>query len=170
MRTLRDINSHILDMSKSTWVDSAGKERTFDPATWKKDLEELVDQKATLKSRTYYDPNAQPREWLWWVRYDPPSCREFNIAKHSLPASPVIVDRDPYWPEGFNADTNGYFIYGDLVLMKRPYADHLKDEIQKVKMSKGSTKALQAEFEATAAAEGAGLKDSDKEGLERSFS
>jgi len=167
MRTLRDINSHILDMSKSAWTDAAGKARTFDPATWKQDLKELLDQKATLTKKTYYDPNSKPKEWLWWVRWDPPSCREFQVARVSLPAQPVIVDRDPYWPEGFDYDASGYFIHGDLVLMKRPYVDHLKEEIEKVKRGKGATKALQDEFEEMTKREGVELDERTKESLNK---
>lgn len=168
MRTLRDINSHILDMSKSTWVDAAGKERTFDPATWKKDLQEIVDQKATLKTKTYYNPSTNKKDRLWWVRWDPPRYREFQTAKVSLPASPVSVDRDPYWPEGFEAENaSGYFVHGDLVLMKRPYVDHLKEEIEKVKRGKGATKALQDEFEEMTKREGVELDERTKESLNK---
>ena len=169
MRTLRDINSHILDMSKSSWVDEAGKEHTFDPATWRQDLDGIIAQKSTVTKKVYYDPGSKPKEWLWWVRYDPPKCREFQIAKVSLPAKPVTVDRDPYWPEGFEYDTSGYFIHGDLILMKRPYTDQLKDEIAKVKQSQGSTKALQNEFDEMTRRAGGELHDIDKQGLERTF-
>jgi len=165
MRTLRDINSHILDMSKSTWVDADGKERSFDPATWKKDLDDILNQKATLATKTYYDPNTNKKDRLWWVRWDPPKCREFQTAKVALPAKPVTVDRDPYWPEGFEYDTNGYFIHGDLVLMKRPYIDHLKDEIEKVKRSQGSAKALMDEFRDVAKEAGVALTGKAAEDL-----
>jgi len=165
MRTLRDINSHILDMSKSTWVDESGAEKTFDPKTWKADLEDIVSQKSSLTKRTYYDPNSKPKHWLWWVRWDPPRCREFQVAKVSLPASPVTVDRDPYWPEGFEVDASGYFIHGDLVLMKRPYIDHLKEEIEKVKRGQGATKALQDEFDELTKREGVALDEKTKDSL-----
>ncbi len=167
MRTLRDINSHILDMSKSTWVDAAGKEKTFDAKTWKQDLDEIVNQKATITKKVYYDPNAKPKEWLWWVHWSPPLCRDFNMARVSLPAQAVTVDRDPYWPEGFTPDASGYFIHGDLVLMKRPYTDHLKEEIDKVKRGKGATKALQDEFEEMTKREGVALDERTKETLNK---
>lgn len=170
MRTLRDINSHILDMSKSTWVDAAGKERTFDPKTWKQDLADIVEQKATLKTKSYYNPNTNKKDRLWWVRWDPPRCREFNVAKVSLPASPVTADRDPYWPEGFTPESNGYFIHGDLVLMKRPYVDHLKEEIEKVKRGKGATQALQDEFEEMTKREKCELDERTKESLNKELS
>ena len=163
MRTLRDINQHILDMEKSTWVDADGKERKFDPATWKDDLKDIVEQKASLKTKTYYNPNGKPKEWLWWCRWNPPVNIAFQTAKVTLPAKPVTVDRDPYWPEGFEPNTEGYYIHGDLVLMKRPYVDHLKDEIAKVKRGKGGAKALMEEFRELTAREGVGLKGNEAE-------
>lgn len=165
MRSLRDINRQILDMTKSTWTDASGREHQFDQKTWKSDMQEIIEQRATLTTKTYYDPNSKPKEWLWWCRWDPPRNREFQAAKVTLPAKPVIVDRDPYWPEGFEADASGYFIHGDLVLMKRPYIDHLKDEIAKVKRSKGSAKALMEEFRELAAREGVGLTGQAAEDL-----
>lgn len=71
MRTLRDINSHILDMSKSTWVDASGAEKTFDAKTWKDDIKGLVSGAATLKTKKYIKPDAGPDYYIWWVRYDP---------------------------------------------------------------------------------------------------
>jgi len=168
MRTLRDINSHILDMSKSTFVGADGKEKTFNAATWKQDLEDLLAEKATLKSKTYYNPGSKPKEWLWWCRWNPPANLEFRTARDTLPARAVSVDRDPYWPEGFAASNEGYFLHGDLVLMKRPYKEHLQDEITKAKMSKGATKALQEEYEEMTKREGMGLTDEDRKRLGQS--
>ena len=136
MRTLRDINSHILDMAKSTWVDAAGVEHTFDAKTWKDDIKGLISGASTLKTKTYYDPNAKPDHWIWWVRYNAPRYLEFQTAKVTLPATAVSVDTDPYWPEGFEVDPSGYFVFGDLVLMKRKYVDHLKDEVARIKRSR----------------------------------
>ena len=166
MRTLRDINEHILDMSKSTWVDEGGAEHAFDPATWKKDLEDIIAEKSQLKTKTYYKPGSKPKDYIWWCRWNPPNNIEFRTARDTLPARAVCVDRDPYWPEGFAPDAgHGYFLHGDLVLMKRPYVEHLKDEIAKVKRSQGSAKALVDEFEEMTRREGMELKDEDKKRL-----
>lgn len=165
MRSLRDINTHILDMSKSTWIDAEGVEREFDTKTWNKDIHVIIDNDLELKTKTYYNPNAKPKNWLWWCRWDPPRSIEYKTAKNTLPASAVSVDHDPYWPEGFEPSAQGFFIHGNLILMKRPYINHLKDEISRIKRSKGSAKAKMDEFNELVEREGAGLKGKAKEDL-----
>jgi hypothetical protein len=165
MRTLRDINTHILVMSESTWVDTDGKEHKFNISTWKEDLKGLTGETSSLKTKTYYNADSKPKHWLWWCRWDPPKSIEYRTAKTTLPASAVSVDTDPYWPEGFEPDVEGHFIHGDLILMKRPYVDHLKDEIAKIKRSKGSAKAKMDEFNEMTKREGAGLSGKAKDDI-----
>lgn len=165
MRSLRDINSHILDMSQSTWVDEEGKERSFDEKTWNKDIKAIIAGDLELKTKTYYRSNSKPKFLLWWCRWNPPGNIEYRTAKNTLPASAVSIDHDPFWPEGFEPSAQGFFLHGDLILMKRPYIDHLKDEIARIKRSKGSKDAMLAEFEELTKREGVGLKDGDRKGL-----
>ncbi len=165
MRSLRDINAHILDMSKSTWEDETGAEKSLDVATWNKDVRVILEKDLQLKTKVYYDAHSKPKHWLWWCRWDPPKNIEYKTAKNTLPASAVTVDRDPYWPEGMEPSAQGFFIHGDLILMKRPYVDHLKDEISRLKRSKVGAKSAMDEFKELAKREGAGLTDQEQEAL-----
>jgi len=163
MRTLTDINSHVLDMSKSTWVDAKDVEHTFNAKTWNKDIKGLVDETSTLKTKTYRDLSAGPDYVMWWVRYDAPNYREYQTARVTLPATAVSIDTDPFWPEGFEPDVNGHFVFGDLILMKRKYVDYLRDEVARLKRSKGSAKAAMDEFNESTKREGAALSGKAKE-------
>lgn len=163
MRTLRDINSHILDMSKSTWVDAKDVEHTFNTKTWNHDIKGLISGASTLKTKTYYNPNGKPDHWIWWVRYNPPKYMEFQTAKVTLPATAVSIDTDPYWPEGLVPDAEGYFVFGDLILMKRKYVDHLRDEVERIKRSRGGAKAAMDEFNELAKREGVAISGKAKE-------
>jgi hypothetical protein len=154
-------------MRKSTWVDAEGKERKFDQKTWSKDVKELAEGTAVLKDRTYIKPDSGPDHYIWWCRYNAPNYLEYRTAMNTLPARAVSVDTDPYYPEGFEVDANGHFVFGDLILMKRKYADYLKDEIAKVKRSRGSSKALMAEYEELTKSEGVELPQQTADGLTR---
>lgn len=162
MRTLRDINEHILDMRKSTWVDESGADKTFDAKTWNKDIVGLSNGASTLKTKTYIKMDAGPDYYIWWCKYTAPGYREYQTARVTLPATAVSIDTDPYWPEGFEPDVKGNFVFGDLILMKRKYVDHLKDEIAKVKRSQGSAGALMKEYEELAKREGMSLDEKTK--------
>lgn len=54
-------------------------------------------------------------------------------------------------------------MFGDLVLMKRKYVEHLKDEVARIKRSRGNAKALMDEFNELTKREGAALTGKAKE-------
>lgn len=59
----------------------------------------------------------------------------------------VIAGEDPYWPEGVGP-TKGYYVYGDLVLMKVPLREYLHQRFDAIQRSQRGKADAVAQFEA----------------------
>lgn len=78
----------------------------------------------------------RPRHYLKWCRYEPANnFREFRDWQAAKGYSPVISGQDPYWPEGLSPDNKGYFVFGDLIMVKIPMKDYLLQRWEDIQRS-----------------------------------
>ena len=78
----------------------------------------------------------RPKHYLKWCRYDSfNNFREFRDWQAARNWSPVIAGRDPYWPDGLAPDNKGYYVFGDLILMKTNMKDYLLQRWEDIQRS-----------------------------------
>lgn len=120
--------------------------------TWIK--KEYVDKRK-------FDKN---KEWkLWLARYDVDSnLKQYWAWKAKLQFEPCVATdpSNPFVLDGGVVSSEGWWIFGDLVLVKMPLLDYLMMRERNMKISKkGGTSELMAFYEQTKA-HGAALPDS----------
>lgn len=85
---------------------------------------------------------ARPDVWFTWCRYDSVNnYRELREWKIMWGYTPVKRDTDPYWPESIPPDSNGNYVFGDLILVKCRLIDYLKRQLEDMKRSKSAPQA-----------------------------
>lgn len=109
--------------------------------------EKLSDAKNgnyVFKTKKYIDYMGRadrPAWWFRWIRHEPSNGlreeREAKIEGYSYVQHGV----DPYWPESIPPDADGHFVYGDVVLMKRPLVKELDARIENLRLSRGAAQA-----------------------------
>lgn len=136
------INEHIIDLRKTKW--DKGKSNPS-----KGDF-------VFLGEKVYYKPKGanMDKEWkLRWVRFEPPY-RDFNMEKAMYHVVPVKAGDAMYYPEGCEINAEGYFQYGDVVLVREPRLEYLERRDKAVRLGEGGAKASLEQFKAEAAEKG----------------
>ena len=107
-------------------------------------LSKPEDGNYVFKSKRYVAYNGsgpRPDWWFRWIRHEANNGfreeREARVEGYSYVQSGV----DPYWPESVPPDGDGHFVYGDVVLMKRPLMMELDARLENARLSKGMAQA-----------------------------
>jgi hypothetical protein len=97
-----------------------------------------------FKSKRYVDykgTGGRPDYWFRWIRHEQNNQfreeRDAGFEGYTYVQSGV----DPYWPESVPPDGEGHYIYGDVVLMKRPLMKELDARIENARLSRGMAQA-----------------------------
>lgn len=100
----------------------------------------------------YRDKTTLPLWFLSWCRYDPHNdFRDLIRDKFSKGYVEVVASEDDWvYPEPLTPDENGWYRFpgGDLILMKRPLIEELKDRLAAKAQSDKAAAATLRSFEA----------------------
>jgi hypothetical protein len=103
---------------------------------------------------SYQGAGPRPNWFFTWERYTPVNgFREIEDAK-SRGFSFVEAGIDPYAADSVTPNALGYYVFGDLVLMKCPLLMELERRVEQAELSKGAGKAKLAAFRQEVRAEG----------------
>ncbi|MHC4639941.1 MAG: hypothetical protein ACYTBV_20995 [Planctomycetota bacterium] len=97
------------------------------------------------------DSSALPEHKVQWNRNTP---KDIDAWKYSLEYELVQWQDKHYWPEGIPPNAEGYYTFGDMILMQCPalvYAERKQRDIQK---SQGAAKAALKGFQQDAKRDG----------------
>lgn len=102
----------------------------------------------------------RPKHYLKWCRYDASNnFREFRDWKASRQWSPVISGRDPYWPDGLAPDSKGYYVRGDLIMMKVNMKDYLLQRWEDIQRANNAPADTIAKFKSDVERSGGDVPD-----------
>ncbi|MCK9597891.1 MAG: hypothetical protein M0R06_02550 [Sphaerochaeta sp.] len=125
-------------------------------------LSKPKDGNYEFKSKKYIDykgRSGRPDYWFTWIRHEPSNnFREEREARYNS-YTYVVQGVDPYWPEPLVPDAEGHYVYGDVVLMKRPLLTELDARIKNAELSRGMAKAKVNAFNNALIGENAELSD-----------
>jgi hypothetical protein len=106
---------------------------------------------------SYKGTSGRPDVWFRWIRHEKNTDyreeREARVEGYSYVQHGV----DPYWPESVPPDGEGHFVYGDVVLMKRPLIKELDARLENARLSKGMAQAKINAFKSQLREENAGI-------------
>lgn len=100
-------------------------------AEYKRELASgIAEGRIKFKKKVYIDYRGikapRPRHYIKWCRYEKMNnYREFRDWQAAKQYSPVMSGKDPYWPEGLSPDNKGYYVFGDLILVKVSMRDYI---------------------------------------------
>lgn len=119
----------VIDLSKSVW----DKEHA-DPMKG----EYGFTKKAYIN---YESPDSVPRHHVAWCRYEPRNnYRELNEWKIKWGYTPVKADDFDYVAEGIPPNGTGYFVLGDLILVKTELIIYLRQRAKDIEISQRMAK------------------------------
>lgn len=87
---------------------------------------------------------APPYKFVWVRYYAGDKYRDVRDYKTNWKASEVTTS-DPYWPEGI-IPTNGFYIEGDVILMKVPILEYARKRKAEIERSEGRPDAVRRQF------------------------
>ncbi len=154
--------------SKTTALEKAKLE-------FSKQLKQWEQQGAyKFKKKVYVDyygiTAPAPEHYLKWIRYDQTNnYRESRDMAAAMNYAYVKAGEDPYWPEGVGPNPDGYYVYGDLVLMKVPLKDYLVQRFEAIQQSKRGKNEAVARFEAEVEASGSSVPREEIAALKSSY-
>lgn len=93
--------------------------------------------------------------WFHWARND---SKRISILK-ATKGYDFVTKNDDVVPMGMPADSEGRYVYGDLVLMKRSLESYLVERYRMKLRNDAKLKAITEKFKDTAKAGGVGLPD-----------
>ena len=136
------VNEHIVDLRKAKW--DKGKSNPS------------KGEFVFLGEKVYYKPRGANRDKeykLRWVRYEPPY-RDYNMEKAMYHVLPVKAVEALYYPEGCEINAEGYFQYGDVVLVREPLLEYLGRRDVAVRAGDGGAKQHLEQFKQESAEKG----------------
>lgn len=141
-----------VDLKRSKW----DKEKS-DPKKGKYVFEPGGKAYISYADKTKW-PASSPIYFLSWSRYDPQNnFRDLLRDKYSKGYTEVNVNEDDWiWPEPLVPNESGWYIIpgGDLIVMKRPLVDELKDRLAAKAQSDMAAAATLQSFETAIARDG----------------
>ena len=136
---------------------------------WDKERSNPANGEYLFLSKKYVGPLGSGPWHFTWERYSPEShYREIAEAK-SRGFSIVKSGVDLYWPESVVPNGEGYFVFGDLVLMKCRAVDELERLADNAEMSRGAGRAKLNAFRANAKSQGVDITDEAMERMSGKF-
>ncbi len=150
---LQWINEHIIDLRRSEWDKSLSKPEDDEYNFTKKVYYPMVSRRLSV---------YKPDHWLYWERYEPRNgYRELSQARAEHEAVPVKCGENLYWPEGIKRNPEGYYAFGDLVLMRMPMMKHLEERKDSVDTARAGAKTRLNQFSQQMKAQGAEISQDD---------
>lgn len=144
---LMEIHHHIVDLNTSV-IDKKLSKPELDQYEF--DSKKYIDYKGRA---------GRPDYWFQWIRHEPSNgFREEREARYNH-YTYVVKGVDPYWPEPLVADAEGHYVYGDVVLMKRPLLVEVNERLKNAELSRGMAKAKVNAFKNALIGENADLSD-----------
>lgn len=122
----------------------------------------LTDEKAYVDGAAYHTKATRPPWFFRWIRYEPrdnyKDVRDYQVKwQYSY-----VTPDDPYWPEGLSPDSQGHYVYGDVVLMKCPLVVELRRRELARQMSDSLSMSAYSKFEKETEQAGADLSVADE--------
>jgi len=140
------VQTHTVDLRRSRWDETSSDP---DKGVFNFMEKHYVPTRPTGVKREHH---------LTWTRYDPTNgYRELSMARANG-YSPVLPSQKLYFPEGAFINAAGYWQFGDLILTACPRELYLERRRDAVEQGAAGKDAAAKQFEATAAAAGAGLE------------
>ena len=103
---------------------------------------------------------AKPPYFFSWCRYTSHNeYRDLEREKHQREYYPVVADKDKFAPEGLSPK-NGYYIFGDLILVKRPLTRQIQERMEQIKRARGATNEFK-KFQRELDQHGAAISDNE---------
>jgi len=96
----------------------------------------------------------------WWFRWVSNTPQRISILK-ATKGYDFVTKNDDIVPMGMPCDTEGHYIFGDLVLMKRPLASYLMERYNASQKGKLRRTAILDKFKTDTKKSGAGLPDGE---------
>ena len=100
----------------------------------------------------------------WWFRWAENSPKRISILM-STKGYDFVHKTDDIVPLGMPTDAEGHYIFGDLVLMKRPLESYLMEQQARMNRGKGKPKAILDKFRSDSKKSGVNLPDGEYDEL-----
>jgi len=129
-----------VDLKRSTWNEKKSN---------RKNGEYDISNKVYYRNRDFKEGYVHPYKLKWCKFSENDYPRPFitwETWKIQYKAM-FLTAKDDYWPEGMSPDTEGKYVFGDLVAVKIPIEIHMEHKRRAVEKSEREARAVKKAFE-----------------------